>query len=419
MEATIKGRVDDFGFLPAFFAVLDSAAGAMTFDAKLAGTVGDAHMAGEAEVKDVTLRFPGAGITVQSINLTAKGDETGDIVVNGTARSGGGELEIEGHTPARPTSDRPGLITVRGKDFLAANSDEVRTLITPDLTVTLAGDTIAIRGQVDVPHARIQLVDMPESAVKPSYDVKVIGADGGDRERPVVANVRVVLGEDVTFEGFHFKADLAGAITLLDMPDWPTRATGTVVIERGSYTSYGQDLTVTNGEVRFNGAIDNPGLSIRAERVVNDSVTVGIAMAGSLKEPDVRLYSSLAMSQTQTLSYIVTGGPVGGSGASGNLVNKALSALGISGSTQVINALGQDIGLSSARIETEGDLQNAALVVGKFLSPKVYVSYGVGLFDPVSTLRLRYILSSKLTLLAEAGGRETSADAVVRVKSKP
>jgi translocation and assembly module TamB len=390
----------------------------MTFDAKLAGTVGDAHMSGEAEVKDVTLRFPGAGITVQSINLTAKGDDTGDIVVQGTARSGGGDLEIEGHTPARPTGDRPGLITVRGRDFLAANSDEVRALITPDLMVTLSGDTIAIRGQVDVPHAKIQLVSMPETAVKPSYDVKVVDADGGDRERPILANVRVVLGEDVTFEGFHFNAELAGALTLLDIPDWPTRASGTVVIEQGSYRSYGQDLTVTNGEVRFNGALDNPGLSIRAERVVNDSVTVGIAMGGTLKEPDVRLYSSLAMSQTQTLSYIVTGGPVGGSGASGNLVNKALSALGIGGSTQVINALGRDIGLSSARIETEGDLQDASLVVGKFLSPRVYISYGVGLFDPVSTLRLRYILSSKLTLLAEAG-RETSADAVVRVKRKP
>ncbi|HKP29207.1 MAG TPA: translocation/assembly module TamB domain-containing protein, partial [Gemmatimonadales bacterium] len=415
LEATIKGQVEDFGFLPTFFAVLDSAAGAMTFDAKLNGTVSEAHMSGEALVKDATLRFPGAGITVHSINLNARGDDTGDITVEASATSGGGKLEIEGHAPARPSSERPGLITVRGEDFLAANSDQVRAIISPDLSVTLVEDTIAIRGEVVVPHARIQLTDMPETAVKPSDDIKVIDEDGGDRARPIIANVRVNLGEDVTFSGFHFDADLAGTLTLLDLPDRPTRATGTLVIEKGSYRSYGQDLTVTDGQVRFNGPLDNPGLSIRAERVVNDSVTVGISMAGSLKEPDVRLYSNLAMSQTQTLSYIVTGGPVGGSGASGNLVNKALSALGIGGSSQVINALGQDIGLSNARIQTEGDLQDASLVVGKFLSPKVFISYGVGLFDPVSTLRLRYVLSSRVTLLAETG-RETSADAVVKVK---
>ena len=56
--------------------------------------------------------------------------------------------------------------------------------------------------------------------------------------------------------------------------------------------------------------------------------------------------------------------------------------------------------------------------MGKYLSSRVYISYGVGLFDPVSTIRLRYLLSNKLTLLAEQG-RETSADAVIRVKSKP
>jgi hypothetical protein len=44
------------------------------------------------------------------------------------------------------------------------------------------------------------------------------------------------------------------------------------------------------------------------------------------------------------------------------------------------------------------------------------VSYGIGVFDPISTLRLRYILSSRFTLLAEAG-KVTSADALLKVES--
>jgi translocation and assembly module TamB len=179
---------------------------------------------------------------------------------------------------------------------------------------------------------------------------------------PIIANVRVNLGEDVTFSPVPLRCRPRRGTYLLDLPDRPTRATGTLVIEKGSYRSYGQDLTVTNGQVRFNGPAgqswtEHPRGACR-ERLGHR----GDFHAGSLKEPDVRLYSNLAMSQTQTLSYIVTGGRIGGSGASGNLVNKALSALGIGGSSQVINALGQDIGLSSARIQTEGDLQDASLV---------------------------------------------------------
>jgi len=204
---------------------------------------------------------------------------------------------------------------------------------------------------------------------------------------------------------------------VVDAPGRPNRATGTLVIKQGRYQSYGQDLTVTNGEVRFNGPVDNPGLNIRATRVIHDTMTVGIAMMGYLKEPDVRLFSQPPMAQTQILSYIVTGGPVGGSGSSGNLINKALSALGLGGGSQLVNALGQDIGLSSARIQTESDLQDASLVVGKYLNPRLFISYGVGLFDPVSTLRLRYVLSNRFTLQVETG-RATSADAVVRIRPK-
>jgi hypothetical protein len=43
------------------------------------------------------------------------------------------------------------------------------------------------------------------------------------------------------------------------------------------------------------------------------------------------------------------------------------------------------------------------------------VSYGIGIFDPVSTLRLRYMLSNRFTILAETGGR-TSVDALIRLE---
>ena len=50
-----------------------------------------------------------------------------------------------------------------------------------------------------------------------------------------------------------------------------------------------------------------------------------------------------------------------------------------------------------------------------YLSPSLYVSYGIGLFDPISTLRLRYLLSERWTLQAETGA-ETGADVVFKVE---
>ena len=65
-----------------------------------------------------------------------------------------------------------------------------------------------------------------------------------------------------------------------------------------------------------------------------------------------------------------------------------------------------EIGVSS----TGGDTTSASLLVGKYLSPRLYVSYGLGIFEPISTFRVRYILSSKWSVVGETSATQTGAD---------
>jgi translocation and assembly module TamB len=61
-------------------------------------------------------------------------------------------------------------------------------------------------------------------------------------------------------------------------------------------------------------------------------------------------------------------------------------------------------------IKTEGSTtQDTALVIGKYLSPRLYLSYGVGLFDAANSLRLRYQLS-RIWVLETESGIEQGAD---------
>ncbi len=122
------------------------------------------------------------------------------------------------------------------------------------------------------------------------------------------------------------------------------------------------------------------------------------------------------MSQNRALHYIVMGRPPGeGTGADGGLLSKAASSLGLRGGNLLARSVGQGLGFSEAGIQSEGDLQQAQFVAGRFLSPSLYVSYGIGLFDPISTLRLRYLLSRKWTIQAEAGAA-TGADILYRIE---
>ena len=59
--------------------------------------------------------------------------------------------------------------------------------------------------------------------------------------------------------------------------------------------------------------------------------------------------------------------------------------------------------LDEMRVESSDSGDQASLVIGRYLSPKLYVSYGVGLVDSFNTLNFRYQLSSKWQLKGESG----------------
>ena len=81
---------------------------------------------------------------------------------------------------------------------------------------------------------------------------------------------------------------------------------------------------------------------------------------------------------------------------------QAATALGMGGGGLLAAQMGDRLGLDDVAVE--GDTaEEAALMVGKYLSPRLYVGYSVGLLDPISTLRVRYQLSRRWMVQTEAG----------------
>jgi translocation and assembly module TamB len=62
----------------------------------------------------------------------------------------------------------------------------------------------------------------------------------------------------------------------------------------------------------------------------------------------------------------------------------------------VANPRGLDAGVSD-----NSALGGAAFTVGKYLSPKLYLSYGVGLFTPGEVITLRYLFSKRFNFEAQ------------------
>ena len=64
----------------------------------------------------------------------------------------------------------------------------------------------------------------------------------------------------------------------------------------------------------------------------------------------------------------------------------------------------------------EQNLSNeTSLVLGKYLSPRLYISYGISLAESINTIKMRYTLGDRWTLRTEAG-KERSAEIVYTIE---
>jgi translocation and assembly module TamB len=116
------------------------------------------------------------------------------------------------------------------------------------------------------------------------------------------------------------------------------------------------------------------------------------------------------MTESEALAYLLLGHPLGqASPQEGSLLANAATSLGLKGGNLIAKRLATRFGLESATLESSGGLDQTSLVLGKYLSPRLYVAYGIGLFEPINTFRIRYIMNKQFTLQAESG-TGTSAD---------
>ena len=369
------------------------------------GTLAQPILSGRARVVNGSMQIPRLGLNIDRITLDSLSQDADKINFQLNAHSGDGNLAIQGHTRLDRSAGWPTEISIKGDQFEVARIPEARVQVSPDLQVKLVKRSIDIEGKVHIPYAKLQPKDIT-TAARVSDDAVIVGGEQAAEEKwQVHTRVRLTLGERVNFYGYGFEGRFGGSLLLEDEPGQLTRATGELNIPEGNYRAYGQRLEVEHGRIIYTGGpLTNPGLDIRAVRHVNE-VTAGIYVKGSLNHPQLELFSSPAMGQTDTLAYLLLGGPIeNASSEEGEMMAKAALAMALAGGDQLARTLGDRFGFDVMRVESSNKGDQASLVVGRYLSPGLYASYGVGLIETVNTLTLRYQISERWQVKVESGG---------------
>lgn len=386
----------------------------------LAGRVGRPELSGEARLRAEQLELPQLGTTIKDLDLKVADAGGGALQLRGSAQSGGGSLRLDGRF--EPEGGNPWLAQLRvtGDRFLAARNAEATVYISPDLQVKAKPKRIDLEGSLTVPEAHLTPRE-GRSAVKPSSDVVVVREDQPKTQQEagwsVYAHLNLKLGDKVRFTGYGFDGRVSGALVLNDVPNKVTTATGSVNIDDASYTAYGKTLNVDRGRLTFSGnPVTNPGLDLVATRTVDDK-RVGVIVSGTASNPTLELFSNPTMSEGDILAYLVLGRPLNSAGeADKGALMAAASSFGLAKGSALAESIGHQLGFEDVSVSRGGDSNQPWLTVGRYLSPKLYVSYGVGLFEPGNLVRVRYELTKHWKVQGESGGSSSGADLLYTIE---
>lgn len=391
----------------------EKAEGVIFGDLRFGGTLLAPTLTGETGIRDarvdstklpfemlpsyVTLRFGGR-----------------DSVFEGLLKTPKGEVNIEGNASWETLEAWRAKVSVKSKTLRLTVPPMAELDLSTYMSFEALPDKYRLEGLLSVPWARITVQELPESAVAVSEDEVRLdrpgswrkAADSNKKPVPLESALFIVVGDDVRVDAMGLKARLTGKLHVEQMQN-TLGLNGQITIPFGQFRAYGQDLIVRKGEFLFSGPISNPLLTIEAvrnpERTADD-VVAGVRVTGTVQRPKAVIFSEPALSEQEAFSYLIRGEGLDPSGDTDNsAITSALIGLGLSQGSGLLTEVGDAIGLTDFGIDTEGAGDSSQVVVSAYVLPGLKVKYGVGLFDSLATITLRYRVLPRLYLEAASG----------------
>ena len=350
LDGSLKIDLNSLAFLELVTSEVSNTQGSLHADYTIAGTLAAPRLNGALRLADFATEVPTAGLKLNQGSLILRATDSEHFAIEGSLSSGSGTLSIagEGELAARA----PMMLSIKGENFLAADIPAAKVVVSPDLSIERTAEGVFVKGRIIIPTADVDMAKLPGGGtIAASADVVVVDAAEPEKSKPlpVTANVTIALGDNVKLTGFGFDGAIVGELAVSDRPGRVTTANG-ALDATGTYYAYGQNLKIETGRILFaNTPIDNPALDIRAvRRIESENLTAGLNVRGTAQQPALTVFSIPSRDNADAVSYLMTGKPLAG---------------------------------------------GASFTFGRYLSPKLYLSYGIGIFEPGEVVTLRYLFN--------------------------
>ncbi|WP_435273909.1 translocation/assembly module TamB domain-containing protein [Psychrobium sp. nBUS_13] len=291
-------------------------------------------------------------------------------------------------------------LVLNGESLKVMPKNGTSITFSPQLALKLTSSLAKIRGNISIDEAQISIESLPESAVAVSPDAVVTSEQKQSSAMAIDLDVNTQLGNALHLQAFGLESLVGGELNLKQNQQQPLSAYGELAISDATYKAFGQHLMLEQGQIIFTGSLNNPVINIKAIRdpkETNDGVIAGVYVNGDANQPALTVFSEPVLEQQQAISYLLRGYGLGTDSKYGqDLAIAMLVNSGLGGASGAVNALGDAVGIDNLNVTTSGSGDQTRLEFSGFIGPKLQLRYGVGVFDALPEVGLRYQVNRRL-----------------------
>ena len=286
--------------------------------------------------------------------------------------------------------------------------------ISPKLNFSLKEKALTITGMLTILEGSYNIDKLPQGSVDLSDDVIIIDEHGKEvfKEKSGLAiktNVSINIEKAFIVSGQGLESNLLGHLQITQQQKLPLQLFGIIQSENGTYQAYGQKLTIDKGELTFNGPLTNPYFNLRASRHIKaEDIEVGLKITGLADNLDMQLFSTPTMEAPEMLSYLARGRGLDSGGGSSSAAASMLIGFGVTNSVGLFDQLEKIPLINNIAVDTEGEGDTTQATISGYIGNRVYLKYGIGVYEPINELTVRLFLFNRLWLEIVSGIEQSS-----------
>ncbi len=452
----------DLSFLQAFTSDVRKIRGSFVCDVKIENTLRDPRPLGFLRIINGGFQIPKLGVDYRDFQLVMTVDSSKINLIQCDLASGKGSLEVSGFAEY----EREGLqarlknaeLLFAAKRFQVTRHRNIEGVI--DGQARLYGDLAEPRfeGTVRVLRSRVYLPAFEESEYlmeeTPNLLLSMLQKEASKEETaPVIAGIsgeqyldnlrgslKIEFPRNTWLRDPEMNVEIEGELDIVKSgPEF--EHFGEIRVVRGTYDLYGRRFQIEKGVFNFEGGLEfNPRIEIEARHVFRDvqrqKRKLKLYITGLLFQPKLRFeLDGYEIEERDAIAYLLfhrsfydlTQGERTQLSQENGLLNASTATNILAGlvASQLSRALGRQLNLDVIDLQGEDDWRQATIILGKYLTNDLFISYQrqlqLGQSEEIvpETVILEYEITPFLLLQLTKGDRKsTGFDLIWKIEKR-